>query len=409
MRSPPDASRRLAVVLSHPTQYYSPWFRSLVGETKLEMRVFYLWDFGVTKKFDPSFSAAFKWDVDLLSGYSSEFVPNTSRRPGPEHFFGFNNPALSDRLAAWAPTDLLLFGYKWASHIRVLLWANRNRVPIMFRGDSHLLGRSSPRLHVRLALRAIFSRFASFLYVGAANREYFEAFGVPDYKLFFAPHSVDAALFNKEEVAHVEVARKLRLQLEAAPSTRIVLFAGKFTAGKQPVELLEAFLRLNKPNTMLVFVGDGPEKARLLELAPPSRGGSGAPAVGFLPFANQSEMPSRYLLADVFVLPSRGIYETWGLSVNEAMHMGVPCLVSTRVGCQRDLVTQGETGWVFDPTDPRALERSLSQALSELDSPSRVSALRKSVEGRIAGYNYTQTTAGLLAALAAKGSCPRNP
>jgi glycosyltransferase involved in cell wall biosynthesis len=53
-------------------------------------------------------------------------------------------------------------------------------------------------------------------------------------------------------------------------------------------------------------------------------------------------MPARYLLADLFVLASRGLYETWGLAVNEAMHMGVPALVSDRVGCQRDLVRDKE-------------------------------------------------------------------
>jgi hypothetical protein len=35
----------------------------------LEFRVFYLWDFGVEKRHDPNFGKAFKWDVDLLSGY----------------------------------------------------------------------------------------------------------------------------------------------------------------------------------------------------------------------------------------------------------------------------------------------------------------------------------------------------
>jgi glycosyltransferase involved in cell wall biosynthesis len=143
-----------------------------------------------------------------------------------------------------------------------------------------------------------------------------------------------------------------------------------------------------------VFVGDGPEKAKLLSMA--SNGG--AAPVRFLPFANQSEMPSRYLLGDIFALPSSG--ETWGLAVNEAMHMGVPCIVSDRVGCQRDLVTHRETGWVFESGDPTALERTLSEALKEIGSPSRKEEIRKAVEGRISGYTYSQTTDGLLKALA---------
>jgi glycosyltransferase involved in cell wall biosynthesis len=117
--------------------------------------------------------------------------------------------------------------------------------------------------------------------------------------------------------------------------------------------------------------------------------------VHFLPFANQSEMPARYLLADVFALPSRGLYETWGLAVNEAMHMGVPCLVSDRVGSQQDLVTPGKTGWVFRAEDPADLRVQLDQALT-----SDLEGLRKNVAARIAGYTYAQTTQGLLAALA---------
>jgi len=404
MIPPSSASRRLAVVLSHPTQYYSPWFRWIRERTTIEMRVFYLWDFGVTDRFDPSFNKAFKWDVDLLSGYDYEFVPNVSRNPGPEHFFGFNNPSLSRRLEAWEPTDLLLFGYKWATHIRLILWANRRGIPTMFRGDSHLLGRGDPRLFTRLALSAIFSKFSSFLYVGTANRSYFEAFGVPAAKLFFAPHSVNAALFNREDPAHIEAARNVRAELGVADSAKVVLFAGKLTPAKQPAALLEAFLRIRRPDTVLVFVGDGPENARLRALAEDGRG-KGEPArVRFLPFANQSEMPARYLIADLFVLPSQGSYETWGLAVNEAMHMGVPCLVSSRVGCQLDLVTSGKTGWVFDPTEPDALEAALSQAFSELESPERAAELRREVKSRVSEYDYGKTTEGLLAALSARGS-----
>jgi glycosyltransferase involved in cell wall biosynthesis len=397
---PSNPAKRLAAVLSHPTQYYSPWFRWVRAHAALDLRVFYLWDFGVLPRHDPNFGTSLKWDVDLLSGYDSVFVPNSSRRPGAESFFGFNNPDLTRQMGAWRPDAMLLFGYKWATHLRAIAWARRRGVPILFRGDSHLLGRGRPRLAARLALRALFSQFASFLYVGAANREYFEAFGVPERKLFFAPHSVDGSLFDPDGPGHREAAGRLRSQLGLGPATRVVLFAGKLVAAKQPVELLNAFMELRPADTALVFVGEGQERGRLEALALEGSGAPGAPPVRFLPFANQSEMPSRYLLADLFVLPSRGFYETWGLAVNEAMQMGVPCLVSDRVGCQRDLVTHGETGWVFDAAEPRALGRALSAALAELGSDRRRDEIRRAVARRISGYSYAQTTDGLICALA---------
>ena len=401
MKGPFETGKRLAVVLSHPTQYYSPWFRWLRSRTSLEFRVFYLWDFGVVRRPDPDFGTSFVWDVDLLSGYNSEFVPNTSERPGADHFFGFSNPGLPARMSEWRPDAMLLFGYKWASHLRAVSWARRRGVPILFRGDSHLLGRGAPSLYMRLVLRALFSQFASFLHVGAANREYFEAFGVPGRKLFFAPHSVDAELFRRDNPEHCAGAERIRAQLGLKPTTKVVLFAGKLVAAKQPMELLAAFLDLHLEDAAIVFVGEGPEKGALQALAAGRAGSPGAQAVWFLPFANQSEMPSRYLLADLFVLPSRGEYETWGLAVNEAMNMGVPCLVSDRVGCQRDLVTQGETGWVFDSSDPRALARTLSGALADLGSAKRREEIRRSIDRRMAGFTYAKTTDGLLAALAA--------
>lgn len=385
---------RLAIVVSHPTQYYSPWFRWVAAHSGLSIRVFYLWNFGVTEQRDPRFQTSFKWDLDLLSGYEAEFVPNRARRPGPESFWGFDNPTLTSRLAAWRPDTVLLFGYAWASHLRVIAWCRWHGVPLIFRGDSHFIGRGQPRLASRLMLRTLYKQCAAFLAVGSANRDYFTALGAPAEKIFCAPHSVDHQLFDPVAREHREAATALRAQLGLAASTRVVLFAGKFVPAKQPMELLEAFLALEKNDSALVFVGDGPEKSSLL-----ARAEGAAHQVYFLPFANQSEMPARLLLADIFALPSRGHYETWGLAVNEAMHMGVPALVSDRVGCQRDLVAEGETGWVFSADDPGALADRLSVALHAVTQPETRERLRHAVLARISGYTYAQTTAGLTQAL----------
>ncbi len=393
---PPASAARLAIVLSHPTQYYSPWFRWLRTHTALEFRVFYLWEFGVTAQRDPKFQTTFQWDVDLLSGYAHEFVPNTARDPGTHRFGGLRNPALPARLAAWRPTAVLCFGYNWASHLRAILWARLHRVPLLFRGDSHVLGRGAPSFNTHLALRALYAQFAAVLSVGAANRDYFLTLGVPPRKIFCAPHSVNHALFDPARPATRAATAELRGLLGLAPATRVVLFAGKLVPEKQPRELLAAFLALRPRDTVLVFVGDGPEKSALHALARTAAPGT----VHFLPFANQTEMPARYLLADLFVLPSRGHYETWGLAVNEAMHLGTPALVSDLVGCQRDLVTDGETGWVFHVGEPDALHAKLAAALDALSDPVRRARFRAAATARIAAYTYADTTTGLLAALA---------
>ncbi len=380
---------RLAIVLSHPTQYYSPWFRWLQDNASLELRVFYLWQFGVEPTRDPEFQTTFRWDIDLLEGYPHEFVRNVARDPGTHHFRGLQNPGLTRRLAAFRPDAVLLFGYAYASHLRLIAWARLRGIPLIFRGDSHFLGRPTPPWRTRLALRSLYAQFAALTYVGRANRDYFSALGVPAHKLFFAPHAVDHTRFDPAQPGTRAAAAELRLRLGLAPDTRVVLFAGKLLPAKQPRELLDAFLALPPDKHALVFVGEGPEKAALLQRAAAAPG-----RVLFLPFANQTEMPARYLLADVFALPSRGLYETWGLAVNEAMHLGRPALVSDRVGCQQDLVTDGETGWVFRADDAAQLRERLAAALQADLAP-----LRERVAQRIYGYTYAQATAGLLKAI----------
>jgi len=80
------------------------------------------------------------------------------------------------------------------------------------------------------------------------------------------------------------------------------------------------------------------------------------------------------------------------------MHLGVPCLISDLVGCQRDLITPGETGWVFPANDPASLAATLVQALRS--SPEELRQLGAAALLRAASYTYEQTTAGLLSALA---------
>ena len=59
-------------------------------------------------------------------------------------------------------------------------------------------------------------------------------------------------------------------------------------------------------------------------------------------------MPDVYKCCDVFVLPSKGPGETWGLAINEAMASSKPVLVSNKCGAAMDLVQDGINGYVFE-------------------------------------------------------------
>lgn len=386
-----DALRlhRLAVVISHPIQYYAPWFRKLATEPTLTTRVFYLSDHGIKSQNDAQFGRAFSWDTDLLSGYDHQFIPNVAKQPDVIRFWGLNNPSLGTELKRFRPDSILLFGYAYRSHLNLLA---RYPAPIIFRGDSHLLGGPPPSILKKTVLRAIYTRPAAFLPVGRANAEYFRYYGVPEEKLFPAPHCVDQSHFAITP-DRLSQALELRNTLGIPSNARVALFAGKLIPKKRPDLLLTAFFQANVPNTHLVFSGDGELLSDLKSVA------LSHPRVHFLTFANQSVMPVRYLLGDIFILPSEGRHETWGLAVNEAMHLQRPVIVSDHVGCHPDLLVPGKTGWIFKAGDQTALCTALQDALTQPHEA--LISMGRAAAAHAAAFNYDAATAGLLKAVRA--------
>lgn len=394
---------RIAVVLSHPVQYYSPWFRQMQAEGGIDVHVHYLSGTPNGVQFDPQFGHEVRWDIPLLEGYASTFVPNRSADPGPHRFAGLDNPGLVAALQRARPDAILFFGYAYRSHLRALLAPSLARIPLLLRGDSHDMGRCGgwkPRA-MRQLRRLLFRRFSAFLAVGQANAAYLRACGVPAQRIHFVPHCVDNARFQANADAAREAARAWRSALGIPGDARVLLFAGKFEDKKRPLDLLAAFLRLQAegraPGAAALFVGSGALEAPLRAMAASAAPGS----VFFAPFQNQTAMPRVYATGDVLVLPSFGAGETWGLAVNEAMNLERPAIVSSHVGCGPDLVEPGRTGWIFEAGDIDALATVLADALAI--APDRLQSMGRQARLRVDGYSYAAATAGLQAALRSVG------
>jgi glycosyltransferase involved in cell wall biosynthesis len=100
-------------------------------------------------------------------------------------------------------------------------------------------------------------------------------------------------------------------------------------------------------------------------------------------------MPVVYRLGDIFVLPSIGPGETWGLAVNEAMACKRPAVVSTKCGCAPDLVTEKNTGWVFEPG--LAGEQKIKNEMEDLlNAPSVLDSMGEQAQHAIQSYSYTK-------------------
>jgi glycosyltransferase involved in cell wall biosynthesis len=354
---------RLAIIISHPIQYYAPLYQRLARRDDLAVKVFFTWHLAEAAVKDHGFRRTVAWDIPLTEGYASELVPNVAADPGTHHFLGLRNPTLVKRVQAWSPDVVHITGWAWHSNFTALRAFAKLGVRTLFRGDSHLLDPVSegPRWWIKRAvLRHIFAWPTGFLVVGAANRAYYEAFGVSADRLFPCPHSIDVPRFAEPSDEFQRQAAQWRQQLGIAKGRVVLLFAGKFERKKRPIELMRAVQALHDPSCVLILVGNGELEGQVNTLAAtdPER-------FRVLPFQNQSRMPIVYRLGDLFVLPSAH-GETWGLGVNEAMACGRPVLVSDRVGCASDAVSPS-CGFVFAADDSADLVRSLALMTRDIE------------------------------------------
>ncbi|MDO6434142.1 glycosyltransferase family 4 protein [Flavitalea sp. BT771] len=340
--------KKLAIVTSHPIQYNAPLFQLLAARGKVEIRVFYTWEqSGQGAKYDPDFGKKIEWDIPLLEGYAYTFVKNTAKDPGSHHFGGLVNPTLPKEIASWQADAVLVFGWSFHSHLRCMRHFH-GKVPVIFRGDSTLLDEvpGIRRRIRRLLLRWVYSHVDHALYVGTNNKQYFLAHGLKEKELVYAPHAIDNHRFAVPDDVYSRQAADKRLQLGIKEDDLVLLFAGKLEPKKNPFFLLELARRISDPRLKVLIVGNGVLEEELKQAA-------GADArILFLDFQNQQQMPVIYRMGDIFVLPSRGPGETWGLGANEAMASGCALLLSDKVGGAVDLVDEGRNGLIVGSEDP---------------------------------------------------------
>ena len=387
---------RLAIVVTHPIQYFAPLFKRLAQRSEVELTVLYSSLMGAEPYHDPGFGMTLSWDIPLLEGYQYKILRNYG--PGKiASRLSFLSPGVISEIGGGRHDIVIVFGWNLLTYWMAFASARLAGIPFMLYGDSISIneGRHTwlKATVKKLFLRSLFRRASAFLFQGTFNRMFYQSYGAPPGRFFFVPYPID----NDSFAAKAEQARQLRGELRARygipADVVLLLFVGKLLPRKRPADVLAVLKSLQPALTNLgaAFVGEGELRTALEAEIARQR----LKNTFLLGFKNQGELPELYAMSDIFVLPSQ--YEPWGLVTNEAMACRLPVVLSNMTGASGDLVKEGQNGFVYACGDVEALACAVQELAVDVSLRQRMG--QRSFE-IIQGFGYDRCVEGILEAVA---------
>lgn len=178
---------------------------------------------------------------------------------------------------------------------------------------------------------------------------------IPPSKTILIKNGVPSSHFSDNKQT-----QQLRSSLNIDAGDIVVGSVGRiYNEIKRFSDLLDAVKLMNLPNLKFLLVGAGPDleklESRAVELGVEKH---------FIPVGYQGNPDLYYGLMDIFCLPS--LHEGFGLVVAEAMFHHLP-VVATSVGGLKDIVLDGETGFLVEPKSPTSLAERLKILIDDSD------------------------------------------
>lgn len=184
----------------------------------------------------------------------------------------------------------------------------------------------------------------------------------------------------------------------AAPSVEKqfdFIFCGRMVGLKNPIFALrvaQGTARRLGRRVSITFTGSGTLEPRIRAAA----AAVDAEVEAFFPgFALQHELPSRYGAARIFLFPTQ--WEPWGVVANEACAAGVPVLISDVAGAARELVRNGENGFVL----PLVVDQWVDAAVRLLSDDALYARMALRCREIVREYSYENAAKGIVEAVRA--------
>jgi glycosyltransferase involved in cell wall biosynthesis len=308
---------RLAILQTHPIQYWVPLYKALAETSFLSVNVYYLTDSGAKPYHDSGFGQIVSWDIPLFDGYDFQILKNNIDL-STLSFWSRGDSRLHSFLSSFMPNWILVDGYASRMNLSAVTWAMLHDARIAYTSDSNIHVKKSslaPGLK-ELYVTQFFKRVSAFFSPSLSNQCYLERFGADKSKIHRYPYSIDYSRFKRKPCATYEFE---------------FLWAGKLTERKRPLDFihaLNALVHKGYSDIRACVIGGG-EMESLVRT-------SGADLVsnGVLEikgFVNQSKMPLELSKGQVFVFTSEN--EPYGLVATEAAANGAALVVAEGIGC----------------------------------------------------------------------------
>lgn len=248
--------------------------------------------------------------------------------------------------------------------LRAVHWCRKKKVPFISWTDGTLNSEKKIGRVQRFSRKYIINRASAFIASSTASKEAQIAYGADPKKCFISYLTVDIGKY---------LAKK-----ESEPG-RQMIYVGSLIQRKG-LDLLIPAMAAAKEDVRLVIVGEGQEKD-LLEGQIAEQGIS--ERVTFMGYVEGEQLRELYKKSDVFVLPTRE--DCFGLVLLEAMCASLPVISSKYADGARDLIAEGENGYIVDPENTlefaAAIDRIFSEGkLKEMGEKSYRKALQFSFE-----------------------------
>ena len=357
--------KKLIFINSHPIQYFAPLYKFL-NEHGIVTEAWYGSDESIKGGMDVQFGTEVKWDIPLLQGYKASFFKNYSWKPSHFNgFFGLISLGMIWKVIKSPKSVIVVHGWHYFTHFAILILGRLIGHTICLRCEmpqnQEALKSGMKQKIKRAGLKYfLFPRVDFFLNIGTQNRLFYKSFEIKDDQIIFCPYSVDNDRFTSERVALEPHVKSIRASLGIHESDKVILYSGKYISKKYPIDLLQAYIKINNPNYWLIMVGEGELRSALEALIEKHQ----LNKVILTGFINQSKISEYYAISDLFVMCS-GVGETWGLSVNEAMNFNLPVISSDVTGSSVDLIKDGDNGYVYPIGDIDSLAQKINNVFDD--------------------------------------------